>query len=159
MAFFVNSHAQPQAILEWVNIETFHPKHPHWGPKSAIYTPKRDGKHGGHFCKGIIKTPFQKYELELSIRIEAFIGHSFVNSIYDTLRFVRIRIFSVRIVMVLLIASKRFREPSVVPSYLVRKVENMIFPCMFNFGERKGQVWLDHSPRVRTDEKNSEDAV
>ena len=26
VAFFVNSHAQPQAILEWVNIETFHPQ-------------------------------------------------------------------------------------------------------------------------------------
>ena len=47
----------------------------------------------------------------------------------------------------------RFRESSVVPSYLVRKVENMIFPCMFNFGKRKGQVWLYHSPRVPIDEK------
>ena len=30
---------------------------------------------------------------------------------------------------------------------------------MFNFGKRKVQVWLDHSPRVRIDEKNSDDAV
>ena len=57
---------------------------------------------------GIIRTPFQKYELELSTRIQALIGHSFVNSIYDTLRFVRNRIFSVQIVMVLLIASETF---------------------------------------------------
>ena len=57
---------------------------------------------------GIIRTPFQKYELELSTRIQAFIGHSFVNSIYDTLRFVRNRIFSVQIVMVLLIESETF---------------------------------------------------
>ena len=36
----------------------------------------------------------------------------------------------------------------------------MIFPaCMFNFGKRKGQVWLDNSPGVQIDEKNSEDAV
>ena len=35
----------------------------------------------------------------------------------------------------------------------------MIFPCMFNFGKRKGQVWLENSPGVQIDEKNPEDAV
>ena len=52
-----------------------------------------------------------------------------------------------------------FFDSSVVPSFLVRKVENKSFPCTHKLGERTGQVWQDNSRRVRTHEKNSGEAV
>ena len=55
--------------------------------------------------------------------------------------------------------SKRFFDSSVVPSFLVRKVENKSFPCSHKLGERTGQVWQDNSRRVRTHEKNSGETV
>ena len=47
-----------------------------------------------------------------------------------------------------------FFDSSVVPSFLVRKVENKSFPCTHKLGERTWQVWRDNSLRVRTHEKN-----
>ena len=41
----------------------------------------------------------------------------------------------------------------VVPSFLIRKVENKSFPCTHKRGERTRQVWRDNSRRVRTHEK------
>ena len=79
--------------------------------------------------------------------------------IYDTLWSVRNRIFSVQIELLLLIASETFFDSSVVPSFLVRKVENKSFPCTHKLGERTGQVWRDNSRRVRTHEKNSGETV
>ena len=35
-----------------LNIMTFCPEHPKWGPKSEIYTPKRDNEHPHHFHMG-----------------------------------------------------------------------------------------------------------
>ena len=54
---------------------------------------------------------------------------------------------------------KRFFDSSVVPSLLVRKVENISFPCSHKLGERTGQVWQHNSRRVRTQEKNSGETV
>ena len=48
-----------------------------------------------------------------------------------------------------------FSDSSVVPSFLVRRVENENFPCMHNLDERTRQVWRENSRRVRTYEKNS----
>ena len=59
----------------------------------------------------------------------------------------------------LLIASETFFDSSLVPSFLVRKVENESFPCTHKLGERTGQVWRDNSRRVRTHEKNSGETV
>ena len=56
--------------------------------------------------------------------------------IYDTLWSVRNRIFSVQNELFLLIASETFFNSSVVPSFLVRKVENESFPCTHKLGER-----------------------
>ena len=50
-------------------------------------------------------------------------------------------------------------DSSVVPSFLVRKVENESFPCSHKLGEWTGQVWQDNSRRVRTHEKNSGETV
>ena len=55
--------------------------------------------------------------------------------------------------------SKRFFDSSIVPSFLVREVENKSFPCSHKLGERTGQVWQDNSRRVRTHEKNSGETV
>ena len=52
-----------------------------------------------------------------------------------------------------------FFDSSVVPLFLVRKVENKSFPCTHKLGERTGQVWRDNSRRVRTHEKNSGETV
>ena len=52
-----------------------------------------------------------------------------------------------------------FFKSSVVPSFLVGKVENKSFPCTHKLGERTGQVWRDNSRRVRTHEKNSGETV
>ena len=79
--------------------------------------------------------------------------------IYDTLWSVRNRIFSVQIESLLLIASETFFDSSLVPSFLVRKVENESFPCTHKLGERTGQLWRDNSRRVRTHEKNSGETV
>ena len=79
--------------------------------------------------------------------------------IYDTLWSVRNRIFSVQIELLLLIASETFFYSSLVPSFLVRKVENESFPCTHKLGERTGQLWRDNSRRVRTQEKNSGETV
>ena len=81
--------------------------------------------------------------------------------IYDTLWSVKNRIFSGQIQLFLLIASQRFFDSSVVPSFLVvsRKVENKSFPCTPKLGERTGQVWRDNSCRVRTHEKKSGETV
>ena len=54
-----------------------------------------------------------------------------------------------------LIESEMFSDSSVVPSFLVRRVENESFPCMHNLDERTRQVWRENSRRVRTYEKNS----
>ena len=48
------------------------------------------------------------------------------------------------------------RAISVVPSFLVRKLENKSFPRTHKLGERNGQVWRDNSCRVRTHEKTRE---
>ena len=72
---------------------------------------------------------------------------------------VKNRIFSGQIQLLLLIASQCFFDSSVVPSFLVRKVENKSFPCTHKLGERTGQVWQDNSRRVRTHEKNSGETV
>ena len=53
----------------------------------------------------------------------------------------------------LLIASETFFDLSVVPSFLLRKVENKSFPCSHKLGERTGQLWQDNSRRVLTHEK------
>ena len=52
-----------------------------------------------------------------------------------------------------------FFSSSVVPLFLVRKVENKSSPCTQKLGERTGQVWRDNSRRVRTHEKNSGETV
>ena len=78
--------------------------------------------------------------------------------IYDTLWSVRNRIFSVQIELLLLIASETFFDSSVVPSFLVRKVENGSFPCTHKLCERTGQLW-HNTHRVRTHEKNSRETV
>ena len=52
-----------------------------------------------------------------------------------------------------------FFKSSVVPLFLVGKVENKSFPCTHKLGERTGQVWRDNSCRVRTHEKNSGETV
>ena len=70
-----------------------------------------------------------------------------------------IRIFSGKIELLLLIHPKCFFDLSVVPSFLVRKVENKSFPRTHKLGERTGQVWRDNSRRVRTHEKNSGETV
>ena len=44
---------------------------------------------------------------------------------------------------------KRFSDSSVVPSFLVRKVQNEIFPCTHNLGKQTREVWRDNS-RVLT---------
>ena len=75
--------------------------------------------------------------------------------IYDTLWSVRNRIFSVQNEFFLLIASERFFDSSVVPSFLVRKVENGSFPCTHKRGERTGQLWRHNTRRARTHENNS----
>ena len=85
--------------------------------------------------------------------------HLKLSIIYDTLWSVRNRIFSVQNELFLLIASETFFDSSVVPSFLVRKVENESFPCTHKLGKRSGQLWRDNSHRVRTHEKNSGDAV
>ena len=79
--------------------------------------------------------------------------------IYDTLWSVRNRIFSVQNELFLLIASETFFDSSVVPSFLVRKVENESFPCTQELGERTGQLWRHNIHRVRTHEKNSGETV
>ena len=53
-----------------------------------------------------------------------------------------------------------FFDPSVVPSFLDKKVEKKkSFPCTHRLGERARHVWRDNSCRVRTLEKNSGEAV
>ena len=79
--------------------------------------------------------------------------------IYDTLWSVRNRIFSVQNEFFLLIASETFFDSSVVPSFLVMKVENGSFPCTHKLGERTGQLWRHNTNRVRTHEKNSRETV
>ena len=64
-----------------------------------------------------------------------------------------------QIELLLLIASETFFDSSLVPSFLVRKVENESFPCTHKLGERTGKVWRDNSRRVRTHEKNSGETV
>ena len=54
---------------------------------------------------------------------------------------------------------KRLSDSLVVPLFLVRKVGNESSSCTQNVGERNGQIWWDKSCRVRTNEKNSGDAV
>ena len=71
--------------------------------------------------------------------------------IYDTLWSVKNRMFLGQIELLLLIASQTFFR-LIVPSFLVRKVENKSFPCTLKLGERTGQVWRDI---VQTHEKNS----
>ena len=76
--------------------------------------------------------------------------------IYDILWWVKNRIFSEQIELLLLIESQTFFfDSSVVPLFLVSKVENKSVPCTHKLGERTGQVWQDNSRRVRTHEKNS----
>ena len=72
---------------------------------------------------------------------------------------VKNRIFSGQIQLLLLIASQCFFHSSVVPSFLVRKVENKSFPCTHKLGERTGQMWRDNSRRVQTHEKNLGETV
>ena len=72
---------------------------------------------------------------------------------------VKNRIFSGQIQLLLLTASQCFFDSSVVPSFLVRKVENKSFPCTHKLGERTGQVWRDNSRRVQTHEKNLGETV
>ena len=83
------------------------------------------------------------------------------HNIYETLWSVRNRIFSVQIGMVLLIASERFPESSVIHSFLVSKVENESFPCTRNVrtyvnepDQYNNIVRRDNSSRVRTHEKS-----
>ena len=64
-----------------------------------------------------------------------------------------------QIQLLLRIASQKFFDSSVVPLFLVRKVENNSFPYTHKLGERTAQVWRDNSGRVRTHEKNSEETV
>ena len=52
-----------------------------------------------------------------------------------------------------------FFDSSVVPSFLVRKVENKSLPCSHKLGERTVQVWQNNSRCVRTHEKNSRETV
>ena len=59
----------------------------------------------------------------------------------------------------LLIASETFFDSSVVPSFLVRKVENRSFPCTHKLCERTGQLWRHNTHRVRTHKKNSRETV
>ena len=100
-------------------------------------------KHG-NASKGILKTLFEKYKLELT--------HVFkLVSITHSLRLIRNRIFSVKLEWSSRYQPKRFAESSVVPSFLVKKGEN--FPCTRNLGERTRQVWLDNGRRLRTHKK------
>ena len=64
-----------------------------------------------------------------------------------------------QIEFLLLIASETFFGSSLVPSFLVRNVENESFPCTHKLGERIGQLWRDNSRRIRTHEKNSRETV
>ena len=84
--------------------------------------------------------------------------HLKLPNIYDTLWSVKNRIFSEQIELLLLLHPKRFFDSSVVPSFLVRKVENKSFPGTHKLGERTGQVWRDNRRGVRTHEKNSGDS-
>ena len=59
----------------------------------------------------------------------------------------------------LLIASETFFDSSVVPSFLVTKVENGSFPCTHKLCERTGQLWRHNTHRVRSSEKNSRETV
>ena len=52
-----------------------------------------------------------------------------------------------------------FFDSSVVPSFVLRKVENKSFPYSHKLGEQTGQVWEDNSHRVRTNEENSREPV
>ena len=82
--------------------------------------------------------------------------------IYDILWWVKNGIFSGQIELLLLIVwyyPKHFFDSSVVPSFLVRKVENKSFRCTRKLGERTGQVWQDNRRRVQTHEKNPGEAV
>ena len=79
--------------------------------------------------------------------------------IYDTLWSFRNRIFSVQNELFLLIASETFFDSSVVPLFLVRKVENGSFPCTHKLGERTGKVWRHNTHRLRTHENNSRETV
>ena len=54
---------------------------------------------------------------------------------------------------------ERFFDSLVVPSFLVRKVENKSFPCSHKLGERTVQVWQNNSRCVRAHEKNSGETV
>ena len=82
--------------------------------------------------------------------------HLYLPIIYDTLWWVKNRIFSGQIELLLLIDTKRFFDSLVVPSFLLRKVENKSFPCSHKLGERTGQVWQDNSRRGRTHENSQE---
>ena len=84
--------------------------------------------------------------------------HLKLPTIYDTLWSVKNRILSGQIELLLLIASQTFFR-LIVPSFLVRKVENKSFHCTHKLGERTGQVWRDNNCRVQTHEKNSGETV
>ena len=64
--------------------------------------------------------------------------HLKLSVIYSTLWFVKNRIFSVQIKLLLLIASETFFDSSVVLSFLVRKA-----------GERVGQLWTNSRKELR----------
>ena len=52
---------------------------------------------------------------------------------------------TVQIEIVLLIASERFPESSVVPSFLVSKIENESFPCTHILGERTRHAQVQYN--------------
>ena len=52
-----------------------------------------------------------------------------------------------------------FFSSSVVPLFLVRKVENKSFPCTQKLGERTGQVGRENSRGVRTHEKRDSSPI
>ena len=101
-------------------------------------------------CKVVVQSPYQ------AIAYLTFSSppHLKLPIIYDTLWSVKNRIFSRQIELLLLIASQRFFDSSVVPSFLFRKVEINVSFARASLVNEPG-----NSRRVQTHEKNSGETV
>ena len=86
-------------------------------------------KHGT-VCNGILKTLFQKYKLELTTSLHRSISLTIPCDRWET------ELSRCKLEWSCWYHPKRFPESSVVPSFLVREVENESFPCTHNLGER-----------------------
>ena len=108
--------------------------------------------------------PSQNMKLGIFTDIIAYLTfssppHLYLPTIYDTLWWVKNSILGANWIAPAFSIPNVFSTHSVVPSFLVRKVENSSFPYAHKLGERTGQVWRDNSRRVRTHEKNSGETV